>query len=76
MADTVDYTDLINKRIQDAVLNNYKKTQAFTTACAALFTSLGLTVDNFNTYLNAAVAAGISPEAAMDCYTLTLSMKS
>lgn len=70
-----DFTELVNAKIKDAVLNNYMATQAYTDAFNATLPGLGLTMDNFNTYLNAAVARGVSAEAAMDCYILTLSMK-
>lgn len=71
-----DYTTLINSKIDEAVINNYRKTAAYTTAFNAVLPSLGLTIANFNTYINNAVAQGIAPETAMDCYLLTLSMKS
>jgi len=72
----VDYTDLINENIKQAVLNNYMATDAYTTAFNAVLPSLGLTIENFNKYLNEAVGQGIAPETAMNCYMLTLTMKS
>lgn len=71
----IDYTDLIKTKIDQAVINNYRKSAAYTTAYNAVLPSLGLTMVNFNKYLNDAFAAGISPETAMDCYLLTLQMK-
>lgn len=70
-----DFTALINENIKQAVLNNYMQTAEYTTAFNAVLPSLGLTIDNFNKYLNDAVAQGISPDIAMNCYLLTLSMK-
>lgn len=71
-----DFTDLINKKIDESVINSYRKTAAYTTAFNGVLPSLGLTIANFNKYLNDAVAKGVSADAAMDCYLLTLSMKS
>lgn len=71
-----DYTTLINAKIDQAVVNNYRKTAAYTTAFNAILPSLGLTIANFNKYVNDAVAQGVDPEVAMNCYLLTLSMKS
>jgi len=74
--DPIDYTDLINKKIDESVISSYRKTAAYTTAFNNVLPSLGLTYANFNKYLNDAVAKGFAPETAMDCYLLTLSMKS
>lgn len=72
----IDYTDLINQKIDQAVVNNYRKTAAYTTAFNAVLPGLGLTIANFNKYINDAVAQGVDPNVAMNCYLLTLSMKS
>ena len=69
-----DYTELVKARIERAVLDGYKANAAFPIDVANTLLGLGVTYANFNTYLNAAVAQGISPEAALECYVLTLSM--
>ena len=70
-----DYTALVQARIERAVLEGYKSRAEFPIDVANTLLGLGVTYVNFNTYLNAAVTQGISPEAALECYVLTLQMK-
>lgn len=72
---TVDYMDLVNERIKKAVLDNYANTPAFTTDFDALKSSLGITDANWNNYMRSSVAAGVSPEVALELFVFTLSMK-
>lgn len=76
MADeTTDYMPLVNERIKKAVLDNYATTAGYTTAFNSLKTSLGITDEKWNEFMNSAVADGVSPETALDIFILTLSMK-
>lgn len=69
-----DYTAIIQARIQQAVLDNYKASAAFNTAYNNLLTSLGATIPELNVYENAAVnkGIGITPEVAMECFAQTV----
>lgn len=70
-----DYIEMVNNRIKQAVLDQYATTSEFTTAFNNLKSSLGITDQKYNEYLNASVAKGVSPDVALELFVLTLNMK-
>lgn len=74
MEEETDYHDLIQAKVEEAVLNGYKAKPEFEQDVEDTLTALGVTYERLNTYLNKAQAAGINPEAALECYVLTLSI--
>lgn len=67
-----NYTPLIEAAMEKAVLEAYKSTPEYQTALGAMLSSLGVTVEQINNYINAAVEQGVSADTALQCYILTV----
>lgn len=70
----VDYSNSVNAKVKQAVLDQYVQTKAYTDQFNATMSQLP-SMEHFQEYLKKSVDIGVSPEIALDLYIFTLSMK-
>lgn len=68
----VDYTEMVRKRLGDLLLEQTRADANFEAQIVGLMTSFHSSYAKFNTALNQAVAAGISPDTALESFIMII----